>query len=501
MEIELALPEGLDAEQLAAAVSSSGLVAEDAGSDDAQRTYYDTFDGRLRAGGKPAVYEHGRLVLNGASAGFDQPPERMLAADLQPGPLREALARLIDVRALLPLAKLRIRERRLRILDSERKTVVRARIERPELARSGAALRARLRLVAVRGYDAELARVQSALASELGLAPAPLTLIDEAVTALGGQPGGVSAKVAVELFFGQRADEAAVAVLRRLLEVIEQNLDGTITDLDSEFLHDLRVAVRRSRAVQRQLRDVFPPDQLERFREEFRWLQAVTGDARDLDVWLLEFEDIRAPVPDPLRADLDPLREVLRKHRLAARERMVAELRSERFERLRADWAALLDRLVTLPEGDRPGAATAIGVLAGERIAKVHGQMVSEGQAIDAGGAAEPLHELRKRGKELRYLLELFGAPLYPPGVVKPMVKALKALQDVLGRHQDREVQTAMLGSLVPELAGEHATLLATGVLIARLDDDKLAARGEFADRFARFASMGQRTLVKDTFA
>ena len=44
-------------------------------------------------------------------------------------------------------------------------------------------------------------------------------------------------------------------------------------------------------------------------------------------------------------------------------------------------------------------------------------------------------------GKELRYLLELFGG-LWPSGVVKPMVRSLKGLQDVLGTHQDREVQS-----------------------------------------------------------
>jgi CHAD domain-containing protein len=501
VSIELLLPEGLDRSRLAAAVSSSGLTVEDAGFDEAQRTYYDTFDGRLRASGKPAVYEDGRLALNGAWAAVERAPERMLAADLQPGPLRDALSPLIDVRALLPLAEVRVHERRLRILDSERKTVVRASIEEPTLARSGATLHPRVRLVALRGYDSELASVRAALERELGLQPSAQTLIDEAVAALGGKPGGVSSKVAVELSFGQRSDRAAVAVLRRLLEIIEQNLEGTIADLDSEFLHDLRVAVRRSRSVQRQLQGVFPPHELERFRSEFRWVQAASGESRDLDVYLLDFEDMRALVGDSMRGDLDPLREVLARGRAAAHERMVADLRSERFAALRADWAALLDRLPALPDSERPDAAVPIGALAGRRITKVYARMVTEGDAVDPYGPSEPFHELRKRGKELRYLLELFGAPLYPASVVRPMIRTLKALQDVLGRHQDREVQTATLRSLSTRLAGDQAALLATGALIARLDDDKWAARDDFAARFGCFASREQRALVKETFA
>ena len=69
----------------------------------------------------------------------------------------------------------------------------------------------------------------------------------------------------------------------------------------------------------------------------------------------------------------------------------------------------------------------------------------SSGGRINEASPAEEYHELRKKGKELRYLLELFGAPLYPSDVVDPLVKALKGLQDVLGRHQDREVQVALL--------------------------------------------------------
>jgi CHAD domain-containing protein len=143
-------------------------------------------------------------------------------------------------------------------------------------------------------------------------------------------------------------------------------------------------------------------------------------------------------------------------------------------------------------------------LLSGERIHKVYKRMVRMGDAIGASSSPEAYHELRKKGKELRYLLELFGAALYPEEVVKPMVKALKSLQDVLGRHQDREVQVAVLHSLREEVGavtGGPAALMAMGVLVERLDEDEQAARDEFAERFAGFASRAQRKLVKDVFA
>ena len=179
---------------------------------------------------------------------------------------------------------------------------------------------------------------------------------------------------------------------------------------------------------------------------------------------------------------------------------MVSDLRSQRAASLLDQWAQFLGRFPSLDESSRPDASRPVGDVAGERIRKVYKRMVKMGSAIDESSPAEEYHELRKRGKELRYLLELFGAPLYPGEVVKPMIKTLKGLQDVLGRHQDREVQVALLASLGPEVS-EPAALMAMGALIGRLADDERAARGEFAARFAEFSSKEQRRLVKETFA
>ena len=169
---------------------------------------------------------------------------------------------------------------------------------------------------------------------------------------------------------------------------------------------------------------------------------------------------------------------------MTARRTMVRGLRDDRLKRLLADWGALLEELVARPSGDRPDATVPIGELAARRIRKVYRRMVKLGAAIDPHSAAEDYHELRKKGKELRYLLELFGTPLFPREVVKPMIKTLKSLQDVLGRHQDREVQVATLRTLRNEVSAHPdgaAALMAMGVLVMRLHEDEQAARDEFA--------------------
>ena len=75
------------------------------------------------------------------------------------------------------------------------------------------------------------------------------------------------------------------------------NLPGTLDDIDSEFLHDLRVAVRRTRRCSASS-GASTRDRLQHFRDEFKRLQAITGDLRDLDVYLLDFDDLRASLPD-----------------------------------------------------------------------------------------------------------------------------------------------------------------------------------------------------------
>ncbi len=489
------------------------LEVEDGVRYERDHTYYDTFDGLLRAAGLRLTHVDGSLSLVDQDSGqvraslpVPAPAKPLFARELPTGPLRDTLLPITDVRVLLPLVQLHSRERVQSVLDGERKTVVRLALEETSLMRPDGpdtVLRPRLRITGIRGYDKDLHRVQEALVDELGFKPADQPLIDEAVRAAGGVPGGLPTKVAVPLQPDQRADSAAAVVLRGMLEVIEANLDGAIADLDSEFLHDLRVSVRRSRAVQRELKRVFPPDELAHYRAEFRWLQQATGDVRDLDVHVLEFDDMRALVPEAMRDDLGPLLRVLRARRVKARRALVRALRSKRATTLLSDWGAFLDGLEATSEDERPDAARPIGEVSGERIRKVYRRMLKMGGAIEPSSPAEAYHELRKKGKELRYLLELFGVSLYPEEVVKPMIKTLKALQDVLGRHQDREVQIAVLRSLAPEVGaapGGEAALMAIGALVARLGEDERAARGEFAGRFAEFASEEQQRVVKETF-
>jgi CHAD domain-containing protein len=509
--LELVLAAPLDGAALAKALA--GRLELNVGRPRAlDRVLLDTFDGRVRGAGLSADLSAERtatrtLTLHEPGA----PPRtadvaaapRHLAAELPAGPVRDRLAEVIGVRALLPIVRVRSRTRPVAVLNEDAKTVVRLELEEAEVAADGrprAELAPRLMVRPVLGYDKAFDRAARELTA-LGLAPAPVPLFDEAAELAGVPPGGTSSKVGVKLARETPAWEAAGAVLGRLADIAEANLPGTLDDLDTEFLHDLRVSVRRARSVLREMRGVHPPDERAQLRVELRWVQALTGPLRDLDVQLLEWDELTAALPPERAADLAPLHQLLSRRRAAALRSVRRGLRGGRFARCLAEWRALAEGAPG-PAADRPRASLPIEAVAADRIRSVYRRMVREGRAIDDESPAEALHDLRKRGKELRYLLELFGG-LFPASVVKPTVSALKDLQDVLGRFHDRAVQAELLRGMGDELASEPGgpqALMGVGLVVEALRADQAAARRAFADRFEAFASEERREVMRATF-
>lgn len=493
----------------------------------ADRWLLDTFDGRLIRKGLALWCETGprqtgsvRLVLEGGprsatttvGAGAGDRKNRLLAHQLGSGTLAQVVVPLIDERALLPRVRVRSRRQDWRVCNGDGKTVARLEIVEPlgaigalrgrratAVEGTAAAMERRLMVRPVLGYDREMRRVLASLAGKGGPTPSTRTLAEEALEAVGLPAAGFSSEVDVSLDATMPAAEATVSICRRLAEVVEANLAGTIDDLDPEFLHDLRVAIRRSRSVLKEMGRVLAPDDLARSRADLRWIQEVTGPTRDLDVLLHEWPDLASPVPETMQGYTAPLLSLLREDRSEAFATMRRHLRSRRYGR---SWAAWKDVLGGGKEHSGADATVPIGPLAARRILTVHRAMLEMGSAITGDSPPDGLHDLRKKGKELRYLLELFGG-MWPSERVRPLVTALKGLQDALGHFQDDEVQVREMRGLGPRLAsmpGGTDALLALGFVVDGLAARQRQARDEFSVRFREFAARDQRRLVRDTF-
>ena len=82
----------------------------------------------------------------------------------------------------------------------------------------------------------------------------------------------------------------------------------------------------------------------------------------------------------------------------------------------------------------------------------------------------DDIHRVRKRAKELRYLLEMFG-PVFVREGLDPVVQRLRSLQDTLGEFQDAEVQRSWLAR-VPDMPGAQQAhrKLVTKEKVARVE-------------------------------
>lgn len=458
-------------------------------------THLDTADWRLLGAGLTLSHVDRRtLALHGAEGVLEQPtgPVRWpaLPETIDPGPVLAAISEPVWIRALLPVARTRSATRIIAVLNADQKTV--ARLEWREVSVNDPVQRElppRIAVRAVRGYEKEAEQVIGLLLSSGQFDPLRSTEIAELrlVAGLGSvaSPAPVTTR-------DQPADHAIAVALQGFWTEVIANLPGTIADVDTEFLHDLRVAVRRTRSVLKLLGDVLAEGTVERFADEFRWLGDVTTPTRDLDVYLLDIDRLAAAVSTP--ESLSAFADHLRQRRRQARTELVRSLRSPRVADLDTDWTAALTAALQRSE---PGAPTA-GDLADQRLHAIYRKVAKRARAIDEQSPSEDVHTLRKRCKELRYLLEVFR-PLCRPEMHKLIIKDLKKLQDVLGEFQDGEVQAAGLREYAQQMidGGEHraAVLLAMGELSAQFEARQRRARSELDAHHDEY--LGARTAKR----
>jgi CHAD domain-containing protein len=479
-----------------------------------QRTCYDSFDWRLFASNAVLEAEiNGKqheLVWRSLKDGNQRVQISLASAprfarDLPPGQLRDYLEPVLEMRELIPRVSISSRVHTLRVLDKIEKTVARIIIEENRVRRrkGGKVLLQdnRVIILPVKGYQKVFKRIDKIL-EDMDLKPATEDLILKALAVTGHTPGDYSSKLDLQLDPGMRSDHAARIILLRLLDIIEDNEAGTRRGTDTEFLHDFRVAVRRTRSALSQIKSVLPTPVLNRYKGEFAWLGQMTTPSRDLDVYLLTFDDYKQSLPASAQADIEPLRDFLIRHQAIEHRALLKALDSARYRRLVENWRKFLIQPVnersTLPNAQRP-----VYELACERIWKVYKGILREGRAIEANTEAEALHELRKTGKKLRYLMEFFQS-LFPAAEIKALIRVLKQLQDNLGDFQDYEVQVHTLKAFSRQMVDENAappeTLLAMGMLIEGLEKRQLRAREEFAARFEKFSAEENRGHFRELF-
>jgi CHAD domain-containing protein len=470
---------------------------------------YDTFDWRL-FNRSLVLYESGnelilRKLFESAtihSVEITSPP--VFIWDFPDSELQEQLAPIIKMRALLKLAEVYSRAAPYRIFNQDEKTVARLIYEeiRPSPDKDIPALTTYLWLKPVKGYPKHFQNLGKRLEKAGLSARKKEDVYFEALRVADKTPGNYSTKLNIQLDPDMRSDEATKTILRFLLHVIRINEANLEKDLDTEFLHDFRVAIRRTRSALGQIKNVFPAEITGRFRKDFASVGKITNQLRDLDVYLLNEVTYKAMLPAVLRDDIDPLFDYLREKRSKAFQEVISSLDSRKYKRILQDWEVFLNE----PRQDSPTAANAdlpIIDLARKRIYKKYLRTVKDGNLILEDTKDEMLHLLRIECKKLRYLLEFFSS-LFPRKKVNVLIEQLKKLQDNLGDFNDFCVQEEYLLNIAAKLPATNQqskkTLGAIGSLIGTLDREKQTAKDAFAKTFTDYASPANKTSFRELF-
>ena len=262
---------------------------------------------------------------------------------------------------------------------------------------------------------------------------------------------------------------------------------------DPEGVHQLRVAVRRLRALVGAYRSHIDDAIHAYLADELRWLQLQLGPARDWDVFIDQgLARLRERLPNELA--LEALRREAEALRQSAYQTAIAALDAPRYTTLLLKLALWLDGATWARPASEPGLESPlyqpVAAFANAILRTRHKRLHKLGDKHAELGEAQ-LHKLRLLSKKLRYVAEFFR-DLYPRKVARRYVDGLVDIQETLGSLNDAVVSRHLITAAERRLA-EHAPALsgrAIGLVLgwqaARIDDDLRRFRSvweDFADQ------------------
>jgi inorganic triphosphatase YgiF len=239
--------------------------------------------------------------------------------------------------------------------------------------------------------------------------------------------------------------EAAMqGVVGASLAQIEGNVYGVAHTRDPEYLHQLRVGMRRLRSAVRTFERVGRREDFLAPVAGLKQLTPVPGEARDWDVFCEGLAQRLKARHDEHPALTSLLRRA-RARRAAARTRARALVASARFQGFLlgvARWLHAAPWREQDPKAQR-ALARPVAAYAARAMTRAEGKVLRRGDGLEWTDALQR-HQLRIRVKRLRYTCEPFAA-LYPRSGMRRYLGRLETLQDILGELNDIAVGRRLL--------------------------------------------------------
>lgn len=263
----------------------------------------------------------------------------------------------------------------------------------------------------------------------------------------GESPAPVKAQ-AVALDTGMSVNDAFKAIVWASLNHLQANEHGMLDSRDPEYLHQVRVALRRMRSAFSTFSGALPQEEAALFVAEIKWLARALGPARDWDVFMTE------TLPPILREcgshdGLAALKKQGARARTAGRRRALSAVDSPRYQRLNlmlSGWLIAEFHLRPADEALLAASRAPAPAFAGAALEQRFARARKRGRKLRQLSAAD-LHLLRIAVKKLRYVADSF-ATLYDEKCIARMLARLARLQNILGAMNDAATVAGLMKRL-----------------------------------------------------
>ncbi len=414
---------------------------------------------------------------------------------------RDILKPMISLRALHPVYKGILKIEALNLQNEEGKILVFCQlvsIYEPGKPRSP--VMRQVSLSPVTGYAKEYEQAVKQLTSLQSFKPS-LTPLDSLLGAIGLSPAPYTVKPQFDIPHALSARSAVSSIINTMIEKQRLTEQGIIRDIDTEFLHHYRVAIRMVRAAVAQLREVFPQQEVVVLKQRFGDLARETNYLRDLDVFTLDKQRYMNLLPESMKNDLLPMFDDFEKNRQIEAKRISRWIGSRVYRQEIDELQSLFFNGYSAVETQWSEKSTI--ELAVNKIQKTYKKIYKAALKINNTTPDEKIHDIRIDCKKLRYLLYFFGSQ-FKKKKIKVVGKHLKSLQDTLGVFNDLTVQGDFLKNYLLQL--EHKPkkdimlIASLGGLISTLYTMQLQERDKCIKELSIFSNESNRQLFKETF-
>lgn len=403
-------------------------------------TFYDDFEWRLWKKNRLLASNHKGLTffINHLELQtYRAEPIPSFAENCLDPQLRAHVWEHTDGRRLFPMADMEVEYYQYALRNEDLKKVCDLKITQTGLG-------AMIELIGLRGYEKAY---REALGVVLSSEPDSLEqhIFQLSLALLDICPTCYSRKPKFAIAPNDSVASAITNISTTLWKNVRINETGIAADWDRLFLHQYRVALRRSRALFSQLKQAIQPEQQQFFKLNLGELARKTNRLRDLDVYLQRQEAYKQLLPQQFHQGLDELFAEFADQRKQAHRALSRWIKSPGYQNKIAE---LELQLTNIDFSDRKQVRQPVQKLAAQRLLKSYNKIITQAQRINAYSADDEIHEIRLEAKKLRYLLEFFTdlfQDKQAKASLKALLKALKKLQDSLGAFNDFAVQRAYL--------------------------------------------------------